>query len=375
MKKENTELRNKYGAFAGTFGIISNLILGLIKLIIGFISNSVSIIADAFNSLSDSFTSILTIIGFKLSCKKASKVHPYGYARYEYVSGFVISLFMLLMGILFAKESIIKIINKEEINLSIYVYIVLIIAIIGKIIQMMVYDKISRLINSSTLKTNAIDARNDIISTVAILISMIFIKLTGINIDGYLGLAVSLFVIFSSLRASKEVLDPLIGIVPSKEQIDDITNMILSYPCVLGIHDLVIHNYGVNSDFVTVHVEIDSKMDMVVAHDYMDIIERDFKNKFSSSLTIHMDPIAVNDKETDRLKSLVTESLNKLDDSLSIHDFRIVKGKKHTNIIFDLVVPYEKNINLDLLYNYLRKEIKDTKKEYYFVIEMDRPYY
>ena len=146
MKKENTELRNKYGAFAGTFGIISNLILGLIKLIIGFISNSVSIIADAFNSLSDSFTSILTIIGFKLSCKKASKVHPYGYARYEYVSGFVISLFMLLMGILFAKESIIKIINKEEINLSIYVYIVLIIAIIGKIIQMMVYDKISRLI-------------------------------------------------------------------------------------------------------------------------------------------------------------------------------------------------------------------------------------
>ena len=240
---------------------------------------------------------------------------------------------------------------------------------------MMVYDKISRLINSSTLKTNAIDARNDIISTVAILISMIFIKLTGINIDGYLGLTVSLFVIFSSLRASKEVLDPLIGIVPSKEQIDDITNMILSYPCVLGIHDLVIHNYGVNNDFVTVHVEIDSKMDMVVAHDYMDIIERDFKNKFSSSLTIHMDPIAVNDKETDRLKSLVTESLNKLDDSLSIHDFRIVKGKKHTNIIFDLVVPYEKNINLDLLYNYLRKEIKDTKKEYYFVIEMDRPYY
>lgn len=375
MKKENTELRNKYGAFAGTFGIISNLILGLIKLIIGFISNSVSIIADAFNSLSDSFTSILTIIGFKLSCKKANKVHPYGYARYEYVSGFVISLFMLLMGILFAKESIIKIINKEEINLSIYVYIVLIIAIIGKLIQMMVYDKISRLINSSTLKTNAIDARNDIISTVAILISMIFIKLTGINIDGYLGLTVSLFVIFSSLRASKEVLDPLIGIVPSKEQIDDITNMILSYPCVLGIHDLVIHNYGVNNDFVTVHVEIDSKMDMVVAHDYMDIIERDFKNKFSSSLTIHMDPIAVNDKETDRLKSLVTESLNKLDDSLSIHDFRIVKGKKHTNIIFDLVVPYEKNINLDLLYNYLRKEIKDTKKEYYFVIEMDRPYY
>ena len=370
----DTMVRNKYGKVAGIFGIISNLFLGIIKLIIGLISNSVSIMADAVNNLSDTASSILTIIGFKLASKKPNKEHPYGYARYEYVSGFVIALLMLLMGVLFAKESIIKIFKPEDLVINMVTYIILVIAIIVKGIQMFVYLDFAKAIESQTLKTNAIDTRNDIISTTMILISMIIMGIFGINIDGYLGLLVSLFIIYSSINMAKEVLDPIIGIVPTKEHIEEITNKLLSYDIVIDIHDLVIHNYGVNNDFVTVHVEIDSRMDMVVAHDIIDNIERDFKEELNLNLTIHMDPVAVDDKETNELKDSVTKALNKLDETLMLHDFRIVKGKSHTNIIFDLVVPYEKNYDLDKLYKYLRNEMKDKKQRYYFVIELDRPY-
>jgi len=368
-------VRNKYGKVAGIFGILSNLVLGIIKLIIGFISKSVSIMADAVNNISDTLTSILTIIGFKLSSKKPNKAHPYGYARYEYVFGFIISLFMMVMGFIFAKESIVKIFKPEELVINSLTYIILVIAIIVKVLQMYVYLDFSKAINSNTLKANATDTRNDIISTTMILISMIIMGIFDINIDGYLGLLVSLFVIYSSYNTMKEVLDPIIGIVPTKEQIDEITNYIMSYTYVIGIHDLVIHNYGVHNDFVTVHVEIDSKMDMIEAHDLMDIIEREFKEKFNSSLTIHMDPVTLGDKKNDELRFTIKDALKELDPNMKLHDFRVVRGKTHTNVIFDLVVPYEMNIDLEYLYDYLRDKINDNKNEYYFVIEIDRPFF
>lgn len=367
-------VRNQYGKVAGIFGIITNLILGIIKLIIGFISNSVSIMADAANNIADTASSILTIIGFKLSNKKPDKEHPYGYARYEYVAGFVIAIFMFIMGITFAKESIIKIFNPEELVINYITYIILVIAIIGKSLQMFVYLDFSKAINSNTLKTNAIDTRNDIISTTAILISMIIMGIFKINIDGLLGVLVSGFVIISSINMIKEVLEPIIGIVPSEERTNEITKELLSYEFVEGIHDLVIHNYGVHNDFVTVHVEFDSKMDVIKAHDLMDNIEKDFKEKHGIDLTIHMDPIVVGDPKVDKLHKLVVQSMHKLDDELKIHDFRIVEGITHTNILFDCVVPYEKNYTLEDIKNHLNSTIIPENELYYYVIQIDRPY-
>lgn len=371
---EDNEVRNKYGKVAGIFGIISNLILGIIKLFIGFISHSVSIMADAINNISDMATSILTIIGFKLANKKPDKKHPYGYARYEYISGFVIALFMIVMGVILAQESIIKIIHPEELVINSLTYIILIIAIIGKGLQMLVYLDFSKSINSNTLKTNALDTRNDIISTTAILISMIIMGILKINLDGYLGTIVSLFVVYSSVKSLFEALDPIIGIVPTDEQIKEITDKLLSYEYVQGIHDLVIHNYGVNNDFITVHVEIDSKLDILIAHDLMDNIENDFKEEFGTQLTIHMDPIVIGDKVVDELKEETIKAIEEFDPELKIHDFRVVKGKTHTNIIFDCVVPYEKDYTVYDIRKHLVKKFKDKNHKYFFVIEIDRAF-
>ena len=371
---QDPEVRNNYGKVAGAFGIVTNLVLGIIKIIIGVISNSVSIMADAINNIADTASSILTIIGFKLSSKKPDKNHPYGYARYEYVAGFVIAILMLLMGLTFAQESLTKIFNPEELTINSITYIILVIAIIGKIIQMFVYLDFAKAIDSNTLKTNAIDTRNDIISTTAILISMIIMGIFKINLDGILGLAVSGLIIYSATGMIKEVLEPIIGIVPTEEQVEEISKELLSYENVQGIHDLVIHNYGVHNDFVTVHVEIDSKLDIMKAHDMMDNIEKDFKDELGIQLTIHMDPIELNNPKVDKLHKLVIESIKKLDQELKIHDFRIVEGITHTNILFDCIVPFEKDYTKELIINHLTQTIVPEKEMYYYVIEIDRPF-
>ena len=371
---DDPEVRNQYGKVAGVFGIFTNIILGIIKLIIGMISNSVSIIADAANNIADTASSILTIIGFKLSSKKPDKDHPYGYARYEYVAGFVIAIMMFIMGLTFAKESIVKIFNPEELVINWITYLILVIAIIGKGIQMLVYLDFAKAINSNTLKANSVDTRNDIISTTAILISMIIMGIFKINLDGILGLAVSGFVIYSSIGMIKEVLEPIIGIVPTEEQVKEKSEKLLKYDYVEGIHDLVIHNYGVHNDFVTVHVEIDSKMDIMKAHDMMDNIEKDFRDELGISLTNDMDPIVVGDPKIDMLQTKVVQALHKLDQELKIHDFRVVQGITHTNILFDCIVPFEKNHTEESLKEHLMKEIVPEKEVYYYIIEIDRPF-
>ena len=367
-------VRNQYGKVAGIFGIITNLILGIVKLIIGNISHSVSIMADAINNISDTATSILTLIGFKLSSKKPDKKHPYGYARYEYVAGLVIAILMFIMGISFVKESIINMFNPEDIVINGVTYIVIIIAVLGKFMQMMVYLNFAKAINSNTLKTTALETRNDIISTSAILVSMIIMSVFKINIDAFLGIAVSGLIVYSSINMIKEVLEPIIGIIPTEERVEEITKKLLSYEYVEGIHDLVIHNYGVHNDFVTVHVEIKSNMDIMKAHDLMDNIEKDFKDEMGIGLTIHMDPIEVGNPKVDALQSKVIEVIHQLDGALKIHDFRIVEGITHTNILFDCIVPYEKNYTEEEIRIYLSDSIKPEKKVYYYVIEVERPY-
>ena len=365
-------VRERYANVAGAFGIVSNLGIGIAKMIVGMASHSVSIIADATNSLSDCATSILTILGFKMASKKPDQEHPYGHARYEYVAGFVIALFMLAMGCVFAKESVCKIIWPEELSISVTTYVMLAVAVLVKVLQMVVYSTFARAIDSKTLGANADDTRNDIISSSAILVAMVIMGVFKINVDGYLGLAVSVFVIISSIQTLREALEPIIGIKPTPQRVKEITDALMAYDVVKGIHDLAIHNYGVHNDFVTVHVEVDASMSMLEAHDKIDNIERDFRDKKGILLTIHMDPVIIGDPKLDAMKAQIEGLLQKLDPTLHFHDIRMVDGPSHTNVIFDCEVPQEKNYTSEFLASYLRANIK-WNSPVYFIVEIDRP--
>ena len=370
----DNDVRSRYGIAAGIFGIITNLILSIIKIIIGVLTNSVSIVVDAVNNMSDMASSVLTIVGFKLINKKPDKEHPFGHARYEYIYGLLIAIVMIIIGFSFAKESILKIINPENLDITTLTFIVLGISIILKVIQMIVYLDFSKRIKSSTLKTSAIDTRNDIISTSVILLSMIIMKIYNINIDGILGLMVSLFIIYTSIKISIEVMQPLVGILPDKKQINQIKKLVLSYDEVLGIHDLVIHNYGVNNDFLTLHVELNSKLSLLEAHDLVDSIENELREKYNIDASIHVDPIIVGDKEIDKLKNRILVFLQELDKKIEIHDFRVIEGKKKTKVLFDCVLPFGKDYTYDDLILYLKEKMEDEKHHYSFYIEIDRPF-
>lgn len=371
---DNPQVRNQYGIVAGIFGIVTNLILFLIKLVIGIIANSVTIMADAFNNLSDFGSCIVTIIGFKLASKPADKEHPYGHARYEYVTGIIVSLLMLVMGVIFAKTSIEKIFAPEEIKLGIETYTVLIVAILGKVLQMVVYLDFAKSIKSSTIKATAMDARNDILTTLTVLITMIVMGIFKINIDAYMGLLVSGFIILSSINSLKDTINPLLGNVPSKEKVEKIKEKILSHKEIIGIHDLRIHSYGEQNDFVTVHAEVPDTMNIVEAHEIADIVEREFKEELNIDLTIHIDPLNVNDEETKKIKEKVENTLKNFDKEISIHDFRVVTAKGHSNVIFDIVIPYGKNYNKYELLGVLEEGFKDEYKKYYFIFNIDRPF-
>ena len=370
---DNPKVRNRYGVVSGALGIVSNIVLFIIKLIIGFIANSVTIMADAFNNLSDSLSSIITIIGFKLSSKPADKEHPYGHARYEYITGTMVALLVFAVGIIFVKSSIQKIIYPEEINLGIATYITLIAAIIIKLWQMMVYLDFAKSIKSKTIKANADDSRNDVITTLGVLIAMVFMHIFGINMDGYFGLAISIFIVYSAIKMIKETIDPLLGIVPSEEQINKIKSEILKYEGVEGIHDLMIHNYGAGKDFITVHVEVSSDMNIVVAHDLADKIERYFITEFNTNLTVHIDPIDVKDEKTMDLCKQIKEILNRFDEELSIHDFRVVNISDCKNVFFDVVVPFGKDYSEEELINILDYNLNNKEERYNFSLNVERP--
>ena len=369
---QDAKVRARYANVAGAFGVITNLGLGIIKVLVGSATHSVSIMADAANSLSDCATSVLTIVGFQLASKKPDHEHPYGHARYEYVAGFVIALFMLAMGCVFAKEAVVKIIYPQELEINALTYIMLFVAILGKVSQILVYSNFSKAIGSKTLEANAQDTRNDIVTSASIFVAMLIMGIFRVNIDGYLALCVSLFVIVSSIKTLGEELEPIIGIVPTPQRVKEITNALKAYDVVIGIHDLAIHNYGVHNDFVTVHVEVDASMSMLEAHDKIDNIEKDFRNKMGIALTIHMDPVIVGDPKLDVLKEKVSQALQKLDATLQFHDIRMVDGPSHTNVVLDCEVPQDKDYTSSFISNYLDRSVS-WDNQLYFVVEIDHP--
>ena len=375
---QNPTVRFRYGLVAGIFGIISNALLCVFKLIVGIIGNSITIIADAINNLSDAGSSVVTLVGFKLSATPPDKDHPFGHARYEYITSLLVSVTVLFIGILLLKSSIEKCISPEEVSVNAYTYIVLGAAIVMKLVQMLIYMDFSKAINSGALKASAADSRNDVLTTLAVLISTVVIDVAGdkispkVSVDGIMGIAVSAFIIVSSILLVKEAISPILGEKPPKELVDKIIAKILSYDGVIGVHDLVVHSYGENHCFVVAHVEVPADVEITKSHDIIDNIEHDLWNEMHVRITIHMDPVDTKNKQLAELKLRAQTALANLDENLSLHDFRLVSGETHTNMLFDVVIPYDSKITLTQVNDAMQKEFGKDPVKYYFVIDADR---
>lgn len=376
-------VRTAYGKMCGVFGIVSNFILCTVKIIIGLIIGSISIVADGINNLADAGSSIITLIGFKLASLPSDKDHPFGHQRIEYITGLIISIIVLIVGILLGKSSIEKLINFEviemELNIAIISVSIMALAIIIKCLQSLFNRKYGKLINSSALIATSVDSLNDCISTSAVMISLV-VSIFWPNgyLDGIMGILVSLFIIISGVKLVKETISPLIGEAPSKEFTKQIIEKVISYEGVLGTHDLVIHSYGPEKIFVTIHAEVDSKSDINVIHDVIDNIEKDFLEKDHINLVIHMDPIDIYDEEVLELKEKVSKIIKEIDANLMFHDFRVVKGITHTNILFDLVIPMEyckknKTINQEIK-NKIDEKLQKYDSKLLTVITFDLDY-
>ena len=375
---QNPKVRFRYGLVAGIFGIISNALLCVFKLIVGIIGNSITIVADAINNFSDAGSSVVTLVGFKLSATPPDNDHPFGHARYEYITSLLVSVTVLFIGILLLKSSIEKCITPEAVSVNVYTYVVLGAAIAMKLVQMLIYLDFSKAIHSGALKASAADSRNDVLATVAVLISTIVIDVAGdkispkVSVDGIMGIAVSAFIIVSSILLVKESISPILGEKPSKELVDKITAKILSYDGVIGVHDLVVHSYGENHCFVVAHVEVPQDVEITKSHDVIDNIEHDFWNEMHVRITIHMDPVDTKNEKLAELKLRAQNALANLDEELSLHDFRIVSGQTHTNMLFDVVIPYDSKLSLDDVKNAMEREFANDPVKYFFVIDVDR---
>ncbi len=377
------KVRTAYGKMCGIFGIVSNFVLCTIKIIIGLLIGSIAIVADGINNLADAGSSIITLIGFKLASLPSDKDHPFGHQRIEYITGLIISIIVLIVGILLGKSSIEKLINYEvveiELNIAVISVSTLVLAIIIKCIQSIFNRKYGRLINSSALIATSVDSLNDCISTSAVLISLV-VSIFWPNgyLDGIMGILVSLFIIISGIKLIKETISPLIGEAPSKDFTESIVSKVMSYEGVLGTHDLVIHSYGPEKIFVTIHAEVDSKSDINAIHDVIDNIEKDFLVNDHINLVIHMDPIDIYDEEVLELKDQVSKIIKEIDSNLMFHDFRVVKGITHTNVLFDLVIPVEyckKNkTSNEQIKNHIDEKLQKYNNKLLTVITFDLDY-
>ncbi|MBQ4150772.1 MAG: cation transporter [Clostridia bacterium] len=334
------EVRTAYGKLSGGVGIASNLVLFAAKLIVGTLSGSVSITADAVNNLSDASSSIMSILGFKLASKPADADHPYGHARYEYLTGLMVALFIMLIGIELLKSSVGKIIEPTAVSFSWISIVILALTVVVKLWLSLFNIKIGKRINSKTLIATAADSRNDVIATSAVIISMIVSHYTSLELDGYVGTAVALFILYSGFGLVRDTLDPILGRAPDAELVKEIRDKIMSYPGVLGTHDLMVHDYGPGCQFASVHVEVAAEGDVIEMHDIIDNIEREISTLYNLHLVIHMDPIVTADDTIGEIRHRLADEVAKIYEELSIHDLRVVVGPTHTNLVFDCVVPH-----------------------------------
>lgn len=377
----NQNVREAHGKLAAILGIMCNLFLFLTKLVVGLLSKSLSIVADSINNLSDMGSSVVTLVGFHMANKPADKKHPFGHERMEYIAGLVVAIIIIFVGGSLLFSSVDKIINYEYVEISTYIVWIsigiLFLSILIKTWQTMFNKKIGKLIDSVALEATSCDSRNDVIATSVILIGtllILFLKDVGFSIDGILGVLVSLFIIFSGIKTIKETMDPLIGSSISKEYIEDIISNIKSNEVVLGVHDILCHMYGPTKCFMTAHVEVDAKGDIIKIHDAIDEIEQTIKDKYGVMLTIHMDPVVLDDDNLNRLKEVIGVALKQLDENLTFHDFRIVRKSSKSTLIFDIVIPYDFKLKPNEITQYLDKIVNDGEAKYNILINYDHQY-
>jgi len=376
---ENTsdaKVRAKYGTVCSIFSIICNGIMVAFKLLVSYITGSVSIMADGLNNLSDMASNLATLLGFRLSNKHPDSDHPYGHGRLEYVSGMIIAFLVIMMGISAIKEAAMKLIDKTPLTFSGVAIIVLIVSILIKLLMAYINKKAGNRINSEALKAAGQDSVNDSLMTSATLVCLILFKYTNIDIDAYVAIVVSVLVLVSGIKIFKDVLDTILGKAPDKELLKQIEEYILSNGSgeLLGIHDVMVHDYGPSSTFMSLHVEVDASKDIFVIHDTIDNIERGILDKFNILATIHMDPVDIYDEERNVLKEMVKNVVKDIDSNYSIHDFRIVKGPTHINLVFDLLIPAEDKNSHEEIRKIVTDRITQIDKKYYCVINVEHSF-
>lgn len=369
---EDPAVRDKCGRVAGAVGIVTNFLLFLMKIIVGTVFHSVSVTADAVNNLTDSGSSVVTLIGFKMASKPADEKHPFGHARIEYLSGVIVSFIVIFLGLQLGMSSIEKIITPEENALTPVALVVLVISILAKLWQCLFYRKVGRMIKSESVEATSKDSRNDVIATSVVLLGAVITMLTGVNLDGYMGAAVALFIVFSGVQLTISTADPLLGQAPEGELVQTITEKMLSYPGIIGMHDLAVHNYGVGRCFASAHCEVDAKNDILVSHDLIDNIERDFSRDLGIHMVIHLDPVIVGDARTDALHCKVQSLVTALYPTVTIHDFRVIWGVTHSNIVFDAAVPFAVKDSDAVITQKLEAEIQKLDPDYRTVVTIDR---
>lgn len=370
----NPNVRLNFGIFSGIVGICCNIILSVAKFIAGILSSSIATTADAFNNLSDAGSSIVSLVGFKVAGLPADDDHPFGHGRAEYISGFIVSMVITLMGVELAKSSFNKIINPQKIEFSIISLVILSISILVKLWMFFFNKNISKKIQSATIRATSVDSLVDVIATTAVVISMLVSYFTSLNIDAYAGSLVSLFIIYTGFATAKDTLDPLLGQQPDIELVNSIQKRVLSYSGIVGIHDLIVHNYGSNKKLISLHAEVPCTVDILDIHDTIDNIERQIKQEFGCETVIHMDPIVVDDVVTLAMKERILALTKLIDNSIDIHDFRMVEGKTHTNLIFDVVVPYKFRLTDSEIIEAIANAVKILDGTYKVIITVDKAY-
>lgn len=370
----NLGTRGKYGMLSSATGIVVNILLSIVKLVIGIIANSISIISDALNNITDVGSSVVTMIGFKISQKKIDKDHPWGHGRMEYITAFIVDIIILMVGFELLKSSIDKIIHPELPAVNNVTIIILVIAVLTKLWLFLFYKKIAKMIDSNAIKGNAYDSISDSISTLVVLISAVVAKLCGVSIDGYASLIVSVFILFTGYKAIKETVDLLLGMKPDPEFIKDIEDEAKKYEMISGIHDIMVHDYGPGRKIVSFHAEVPADGDICKVHDIIDQMEQDLFEKFNCITTIHMDPIVVDNKEINDMRDFTEKIVKGLNPEFSIHDFRMTDGGKRVNLIFDLVVPRDKEYDKEQIIKNIQQKIHEKDNKYYAVIKVETSY-
>lgn len=372
----DVKVRQSYGMLCGAVGILLNSFLFLVKFIAGQLSHSIAITADAFNNLSDAGSSVITLVGFKMAGQKPDSQHPFGHGRIEYISGLLVSVVILFMGGELLQSSVDKILHPEEVDANPLVLLILVLSVCVKLYMFLYNRSVSKKIDSAAMLATAKDSISDSVSTLVVLATTLLAYFEGIQIDGWCGILVALFVLWTGIGAMKDTVGPLLGQPPEPEFVKRIEEIIMEYreQGVLGIHDLVVHNYGPGRVMLSVHVEVPSTGDILVLHDMIDLIEHRLAGELGCSAVIHMDPVCVDDEETNRVKKQVADIVAGMEGDVKFHDFRIVSGPTHTNLIFDVVIPFDYVMSDEETVAYIRERIRKLDENYFAVIEVDKAY-